>query len=400
MRKGWTVELLGDLVRKRTDFTQVNPEAEYRILGVQRSGWGFVEKRLHGRDMKFKKLMGVSQDNLVYRTITAFEAPCSVASTAQAGAFVTPQTFPVYSIDITRLLPSYMALTTTLPSFHQAMAERCTGSVLRRKTLAPRAFESIPIPIPPLPEQRRIVDLIGALDEVITRHESSLICIKVALASARNLSDGAEGASLGELSTMRSGPSWKSADESIVPQRGAIPVLGIVNTPVGTRIDLVGLKYVSGLPQSVQLLDRTSLVMIRTNGNRSRIGNIYRATPEVEGFAVSAFQIAIRPKASENRDYLYWYLGSEPVQRAITENASGTTGLGNIAVGWLKQLHIPELDAAEKRQYVERCEALSNTADEQLAVLRASRKLRSTLLTVLLSGEHEIPESYDELMGV
>ena len=168
MRDGWVETTLGDVSEKRTDYTAVDPDESYVILGVQRSGWGFVERDpIKGSAQKFTKLMRLDESDLVYRTITAFEAPSAVAGPEQAGRFVTPQTFPVFRIDKGRMLPAYMSLLTTWPSFHQEMASRCTGTVLRRKTLSVSAFESIPVTLPTLPEQQRIVDLVGAVDDAI-----------------------------------------------------------------------------------------------------------------------------------------------------------------------------------------------------------------------------------------
>lgn len=42
--------------------------------------------------------------------------------------------------------------------------------------------------------------------------------------------------------------------------------------------------------------------------------------------------------------------------------------------------------------------AVDEVIELQQRSIRGLRTLRSNLLTVLLSGEHEIPESYDELM--
>ncbi|MFD1210743.1 hypothetical protein ACFQ36_01640 [Arthrobacter sp. GCM10027362] len=155
--------LLGDLLTKRTDYTPVSPEAEYAVVGVQRSGWGFVRREpVRGDSMQFSKLMQLEEGNLVYRTITAFEAPSAVVGPEFAGTFVTPQAFPVFRFDANRILPEFMSLMTTFPEFHEAMSERCTGTVLRRKTLFVAAFQSIPINLPPLDEQQRIVDLVSA----------------------------------------------------------------------------------------------------------------------------------------------------------------------------------------------------------------------------------------------
>jgi type I restriction enzyme S subunit len=168
MRDGWEQVSLGELTTKRVDFSPIVASTEYPVVGVQRSGWGLLARDVgRGDSMKFSKLMRLNANDLVYRVITAFEAPSTVVDASFAGSYVTPQTFPVFRIDSSRLLPGFMRLHTTSPVFHEAMSERCTGTVLRRKTISVGAFQSIPINLPPLAEQRRIVDLIGSLDKAI-----------------------------------------------------------------------------------------------------------------------------------------------------------------------------------------------------------------------------------------
>lgn len=115
---------------------------------------------------------------------------------------------------------------------------------------------------------------------------------------------------------------------------------------------------------------------------------------------MSAFQIAMKAHDPHLAPIIYWYLGSPSVQRAITENASGSTGLGNIAIGWLKKLLVPDLTRQDRDRYVTRCETLNSVVDRRGSLGGAAADLRRRLLAALLSGEHEIPESYDDLIGV
>lgn len=150
MREGWESVEIGDVISRRNDYTPVQPDSEYAIVGVQRSGLGLVDRKpIRGADMKFNKLLTLAQDDLVYRTITAFEAPMAVVGQEHEGRLVTPSAFPVFTIERARLLPDYMRLLATWPGFHREMLTRCTGSVVRRKTLSVDAFRSIPVGLPP-----------------------------------------------------------------------------------------------------------------------------------------------------------------------------------------------------------------------------------------------------------
>ena len=59
-------------------------------------------------------------------------------------------------------------------------------------------------------------------------------------------------------------------------------------------------------------------------------------------------------------------------------------------------VNVPSL--TEQRDIVERAWALRDAVDAARATADALRALRSNLVTVLLSGEHEIPASYDALL--
>ena len=73
-----------------------------------------------------------------------------------------------------------------------------------------------------------------------------------------------------------------------------MPVIGIPNTKPDGTLDLTTVGYVSGLPTSVGKVDESSLIMIRTNGNRQRIGKIYLPPVQAYGHAVSAFQFLMQ----------------------------------------------------------------------------------------------------------
>jgi hypothetical protein len=148
-----------------------------------------------------------------------------------------------------------------------------------------------------------------------------------------------------------------------------------VDTPVTDET-----TYVSGLPASVPTLNESSLIVIRTNGNRNRIGNMYCATPEVFGHTVSAFQIAASADSPATAAYVFRFLQTPAVQRSITAAASGTTGLGNIAVSWLRKLEVPWPAENDRSVVVETADAIDDVES-----LRAPNAMRHRLCVPLFS---------------
>ncbi|MGC4878557.1 hypothetical protein ACLQ26_20140 [Micromonospora sp. DT43] len=291
-------------------------------------------------------------------------------------------------------LPEYAELMVRTPRMLAEYANNAQGSVNRRRSLPFKAFSTIPITLPPLPVQERIVEVIGAVDDQIAALEGEA---EAATRVRGGLLDEFTGAAssdtkpLGELCpVIGSGPSWAAKDESSVPSKEAWTVLKITNTRPDGSIDLSELAYVVGLPARTKVIGPTSLVMIRTNGNRKRIGNVYLPPEEVHGAAVSAFQFILDAADVEARDYLYLVLRSPRIQHQMSESASGSTGLGNLAVRWLKTLEIPWPHAEMRELQVESVQAI----DAKIAAIRAEadhlRSVRAGLLSGLLDRTIDI----------
>lgn len=259
-----------------------------------------------------------------------------------------------------------------------------------------RRAAALLVPVPPLEVQRRVVDLINHIDRAV---ESAQICYVAASVSLDSLQDELEASSevaLGDVAEVRSGPSWKAKDESATPSTGSRPVLKITNTRADGTIDLDELAYVSNLPPSTMTLTPRSLVVIRTNGNRDRIGNVYMPPPETEGFAVSAFQMILEVDDHYDRELLYHYLAAPKIQTLMSDSASGTTGLGNLAVRWLRKLPVPDPASAERSTKLSQVLRTVVAAGSYLDQLTRTRK---ALLNGLMSGAHTIPDPYDRFVA-
>lgn len=335
---------------------------------------------------------------LVLRTITAWEAPIAVVPPEFDGYHVS-QIFPVFSLDPEAIDPCYMQLICQWPSFWEEMRARTRGTVLRRKTLSATDLLSIEVPLPSLEEQRRIIDLMDSADTLIESLRATAESASIAVDCHLDALVSENVIRLGGVVAMGSGPSWKSEQETAVPVDGAISVVSITNTKPNGRLDLSESRYVVDLPSGVRRLSPHSLIMIRTNGNRKRIGNIYRAVPETIGSAVSAFQIALEPLDPADSTYIYWVIRSPRIQAQITAVASGTTGLGNVAVSWLRDLELAWPTRPERDRYIsvaEDLDAVNQAAEDQRM---AALNLRTALLVDLLSGEHTISDTYDTLLG-
>lgn len=398
MTSKWETVRLGDVAFKRTDFTPVEPSTEYEVVGVQRSGWGLTRRGpVRGDSMKFSKLMKLDENDLVYRVITAFEAPSAVVSAGFARTFVTPQTFPVFRLDRARILPGYMSLLTTYTGFHNAMAERCTGSVLRRKTLSVGSFLDIPLTLPPLPEQRRIVDLIGALDDAIEAAEERVSAAQTAELQVLNdlvgQPESAQSRTIGELFDVID-CEHKTAPESQTDIFAYSVGTGAIRNGA-FRLDRAKPVAKDTYEEWTQRAAPSSGDVVLTR--EAPVGEVALVTADLGPICLGQRTVLLRQKADLPGPVLWAALRTSHYQSLFTQNSIGLT-VSRINIKAIKMIKLPELDperidtiGAISAQFLHEIES----AQEVASSLRA---LRTELLTALLSGAHEIPESYDSVM--
>lgn len=399
MSSKWESVALGDLMAKRSDFTVVDSDAKYEVVGVQRSGWGLVRREpIRGDSMQFSRLMRLEVGDLVYRTITAFEAPSAVVDAEFVGSFVTPQTFPVFRLDSSRILPSFMSLQTTYPEFHKAMSDRCTGTVLRRKTLSVAAFRAIPIALPPIEEQRRIVDLMRALDDDVEIRTEELARLKTLFTSTlENLVGGIPGAD----DAVPLGQQFRVID---CEHKTAPAGTDAFARSVGTS-DIRGGRFLleSAKPVSESTyLEWTSraepapgdVVLTR----EAPVGQVALVTQTTGRICLGQRTVLLRPTGAVTGAYLWAALLSASYQRFLQERSIGQT-VQRVNVKLIKELPIRIPDLLHSAKVNETAFAFTNVIEAQQSTLRSLQALRLEALSALLSGAHRIPETYDELMG-
>ncbi|HEY5482582.1 MAG TPA: restriction endonuclease subunit S [Propionibacteriaceae bacterium] len=300
-----------------------------------------------------------------------------------------------------RVLPGYLyALAASDPVIRWAVSASA-GSRMPRTTASDLlAFR---VPLPPLAEQRRIVDVVGAVDEL--RQQAA------AVTSASRQAAGA----LVET-------ALEEAEHPLVPLRDLAAEKGLIGGPFGSSLrtrDYAphGVPVINGGNHSdwetcligpFQFLSVEKTHELRRNAalpgdvvatNQGSVGQV-SLVPEgaFDRYVVSQRQLRLRLRTDVvSPNYIVAVLRGKAAQ---AELASQTirTGVSHINLRIFGDLRVPlpPLD----RQVV-----IAEQFDAANAVALAARllhgrldRLRSALLAGLLSGQHEIPASYDRFL--
>jgi restriction endonuclease S subunit len=279
-----------------------------------------------------------------------------------------------------------------------SMARGATQRNINRAMLREFSFNC-----PPLVEQKRIVDLVSSFDAYIDSLQQQVDSARV----ARN-------AVLHELLSA-GGDDWT---ETTIGEVLLVSIGGIWGTEVGTSEldvnvyrqtefnDNGKLAVPSDATRSISVSQLKSrriqpgdILLQKSAGTPSLPGRVVQVPLGVEDNATcSNFLQLLRADSSKcDSGFLFWELWSRHKSGGAFEFQRGTN-IRNLDLNqyFAQPLNLPPL--LEQKRIVEIISSMDDviTASEQAVV--DAKNLRSGLLADLLSGEHEIPKSYDQLM--
>lgn len=260
-----------------------------------------------------------------------------------------------------------------------------------------RAYE-LQVRLPPIDEQRRIVDIIGSIDDAI---EKVGLVVDKSAALARAMRAIAFPSAMGETSTARAGDIFdmllgrqKSAAQSVGDH--VIPYLRAANIRDG-EFDLGDLKRMNFDPSEQEKYGvREGDVMLVEGGSIGLSALWGNAFPGTVGFDKHVIRLRARDGQSIPEYALQWTKWARESGQ-FAEQATGVT-IKALGFGRASAMPVPNLPFDEQSEFVAALSAADAVVSDARTSVSKLRGLRSDLLTVLLSGEHEIPESYDSLM--
>lgn len=166
----------------------------YRQVGVRLWGDGAYEREpIDGGQTKYKTLSRTKTDDIIVNKIWARNGSVAVIPPALAGCYVSGE-FPTFEPVREKLEPRWFHWLTKTKSFWEKCDEQSRGTSGKNR-IRPEKFLEIQIPLPPIPEQRRIVARIEALAAKIDearglRRESRALAHHALLSAYDDIAEG------------------------------------------------------------------------------------------------------------------------------------------------------------------------------------------------------------------
>jgi type I restriction enzyme, S subunit len=154
------ITTLGDVSKHRKDFIVIDDEVSYVRPTVQLSARGIVKRdKIIGAEIKTKKQQVCQSGQFLVAEIDAKMGGYGIVPPELDGSIVSSHYY-LYDIDQTKLLNGYLGWYVKTPLFFKQISAQ--GST-NYSSIRPHKVLEYTIPLPTLPEQRRIVALLDAV---------------------------------------------------------------------------------------------------------------------------------------------------------------------------------------------------------------------------------------------
>jgi type I restriction enzyme S subunit len=305
------------------------------------------------------------------------------------------------------------------PQFRNHVEEFKRGST--RKRISRGNLALISFPVPPLPEQQRIV---AEIETQFTRLDASLAALERVRANlkryrAATLAAACEGRLFDDHQDTRSAPhslpaGWKvqavgqfaeiqggiQKQPKRTPRDNAYPYLRVANVLRG-RLDLAEMREMQLFGNELERLRLRAgdLLVVEGNGSPSEIGRMAVWNGALENCVHQNHIIRVRCGADSLPHYVETFWNSPSGSEQVRRVASSTSGLHTLSVAKVSNLSVPLPPLAEQHRIVTEVERRLSLVEKLEAVVDDAQKravaLRQSILKRAFEGKL-VPQDPDD----
>ena len=303
--------------------------------------------------------------------------------------------------DTAQLLPEYLYQFLRMSFWNGQFAELCAGTTIMH--LGQKRAVAHSVSFPPLSEQERIVDVINSVDSYIAALQQKALTARAARYAVLHevLTVGGDGwteRALGEIADVIMGRQLSPSKKLGVRPRPYLRAANIGTWGISLD-DILEMDFTE--TEEKHFSSVAGDVLMVEGGNEKSVGCPALVTKREEGLCIQNTVIRCRVKDTAQLlpEYLYQFLRMSFWNGQFAELCAGTTimHLGQKrAVA--HSVSFPPL--SEQERIVGVVSAMDDVVRATEKAVSSAHELRSVLLFDLLSGDHEIPGTYDRLLGV
>lgn len=396
MRDGWVGTTLGEVMTEvKTRVSDPSTAGVERYVGLEHFDggspvlcrWGIPTDVVSGKTL-------FDRDDVLFGKLRPYLR--KVASAPWPG---------ICSTDVLALrsremvTPRYLELLLSSEPVIAHAVDTSAGTRMPRTSF--RALASFEFPLPPLTEQRRIVDLIEAVDDARRTSADAILVVESARSALReDITCAAEVApevALREVTTKIGSGATPRGGRAAYHQSG-VPLIRSQNVH-DYRFVSEGLAFID--TEQAARLDGVTVeagdVLINITG--ASVNRVCVAPTWTLPARVNQHVAILRPDPAKlDTSYLVHLLRRNDIKARLDATSGSGTTRPALTKAQLEDLRIPVPPIAMQRSVAGLLDFFAVEVDALRRVVEKLDAARATLLHNLCTGEHEIPSSYDRLL--
>ncbi|MFZ4896436.1 hypothetical protein ACL9RL_18495 [Plantibacter sp. Mn2098] len=393
MTNEWTPTPLSEVATRYIESVRVDPDAMYTSLGVKWYGEGvFAREPRAGSAIRASKVFRVQAGQFIYNRMFVTEGSFGLVPEALSDGVVSNE-FPTYDVDRTRLLPEWLRLKFQDPAVVDVVANQAKGTTKSRRRWKEDQFESFVVNLPPVPTQRRIVDLFSRLDRVLQLTEEEGAAARQAVSALRE-------------HRLKPSEDWRETtigEELIRESRPVVVDPSAEYSEIGLRSHGRGAFLKDSL--SGEALGKKRVFFVEPGDLCFNIvfaweGAVAVLGPEVAGRIASHRFPTFKGAEVWTAAWFDEFFRTRRGRQLLVDHSPGGAGRNKtLAVGRLMEQVVSVPTEAQAVESLEVLKAIDDAARAAQDYTLRLKGLRAQLLRVLMSGEHKIPAGYDVLLS-
>ncbi len=420
MRDGWVETTLGEIASVERGYSYTSADlienpidtaqscALFGLKAVGRNG-GFREDGVRWLSAVPDARFVVNEGDLLVATTDLTRAREVLGSPILAPNFVASSS-TVFSLDLIRLVvgqdvssQEFLSEWLRWSRVREEVKALGTGTTVIHLNI--KGFKRLKISVPPKPEQQRIVDLMRAVDEYITAADKHVETAKTARGAllADLLSNPGDDWRLLSLQDIGGGGLFTDGDwveSKDQDPDGDVRLTQLADIGDGLWLDKSSRYLTSTRAKTLKctFLQENDILIARMPDPIGR-ACIFKSLGLP---AVTVVDVAIL-RISQLQEFDPEFIVNSinlPRTRHLISALQGGTTRARVSRGNLARVPIPVPPLLQQRRIIDVLSSADGDIAAATKIAESARHTRAALLSDLLSGNHEIPASYDRFLEV
>lgn len=350
---------------------------------------GFVPQRDY-----FKKQVA-SVDTTSYKVVRAGQFAYATIHLDEGSIGFAPEDcivspmYTVFAVDSEKVDTTYLSRMLRSPQAIARYGSLGRGSAERRKSISLKALGTLRVPLPDLPEQRRIAAILDAADAIRAKRRVQLAhldALPQAVFREMFTNQDRPAVPLGSLAAVASGiTKGRRTTENVQP----VPYLAVANVQAG-RLALESVKTIEATTSEIaRYALREGDVVLTEGGDPDKLGRgaVWRAEISPCLHQNHVFRVRFEASAQVLPEYFAAFLQQPESRRYFLRSAKQTTGIASINMTQLRALPVPVPPTAQQRAFLAKVEAIHAERARVARALEADDELFAALQHRAFRGE-------------